>query len=133
MKIEDNPLRIVFNDSEDEKKYIRFIENLSKYLKQHKKQNFVMSFDLLENKVSNEQIKLWNVLLSLIAKESGNDFYTTKETIQNECNVLNVEELSKEDFSILIEKTILFVNEFFELNIIYNEKTEKFEIKKGLC
>lgn len=132
MRFEDNPFRVVFNDKDDEKKYSRFLNLINQNLvDKNKNRVFVLTISIVEDLITKKQIKLWNFLVFLIAKESGNDFRTVNQTILNECgNGKEVEEMLKNEFYDFIEKTILFTSDFFDLNIIYNQETEQFDIKK---
>lgn len=92
---------------------------------------FVMSISSYNKNVNENQLKLWKVLLHLISQESGNDWKTVETTLLENFSPEKkvVENFNNEEFQNLIAYSTNFANEFFGLNIIY--ENEKFKNQKS--
>lgn len=92
---------------------------------------FEMEIRLHESKdITINQINLFNVLISLIRDYTGQDFNDIKNTLIQKYfgNHIEIDSISKKEFSLFFEFSINFCQEFFNLNVTYNEKTSKLEI-----
>lgn len=101
-------------------------------LSSYKERNeiFVMTISQRQKKTSENQIKLWNVLMSMISQETGNDVRSIEETVLSDFSKLNekVETMGNDRFQELLLYTTNFANEFFNLNITL--ENERFQTKK---
>ena len=91
---------------------------------------FVMTIKPHTKNISESQLKLWKVLVHLIAEESGNEWKTVEETLLNNFSPIKriVEELNNEEFQNLLAYSTNFANEFFGLNIVL--ENEQFKNQK---
>ena len=101
-------------------------------LSSYKERNeiFIMTISQRKKKTSESQIKLWNVLMSMISQETGNDVRSIEETVLSDFSKLNekVETMTNDRFQELLLYTTNFANEFFNLNITL--ENDRFQTKK---
>ena len=118
---------LVFNDEHDGKVYETFLSNI---FNKDKNLLLVVTISIKEKKTNDKQILLWKVLVDFIAKESGNDGKTIEETlIKNNSMVMKKpEDMTNEELQNLLEKSLLFSQEFFGMNIQLNDNNH-FELK----
>ena len=93
---------------------------------------FVMKIEVYQGgRTTDKQGKLYNVLIDMIAKHSGNDFTTIEETLLSNFRKekITIKDMNNEVFNEFIHWTAVFCNEFFDLNIDINEQGN-LEIKK---
>lgn len=81
--------------------------------------------------ITEKQKTLFKVLVGKISDISGNDKDTIEQTlVENLLTDKDWRKLSNAEFNDFIEKIVVFCNEFFNLNISYNEANGHFEINK---
>ena len=93
---------------------------------------FVMKIEIYQGgRATGKQKQLYNVLIDMIAKYSGNDTSTIEETLLSNFKKekITFNDFNNEIFNEFIEWTIVFCNDFFDLNININEQGN-LEIKK---
>jgi hypothetical protein len=119
---------IVFNDEKDRKVYEAFLSNI---YRKDKNLLLVVTISIKEKKTTEKQIQLWRILVDLIAKESGNDGKTIEETLINHNTSVRkkAEDMTNEELQNLLEKSVLFSQDFFGINIQLNDNNH-FELYK---
>lgn len=119
---------LVFNDEKDRKVYQAFLSNLYKI---DSKMLLVVTFTIKEKKTTQSQIQLWKILVDLISTGTGNDVNTVEETLINHNSSIRkkVEDMTNEELQNLLEKSILFSQDFFGINIQLNDNNH-FELHK---
>lgn len=119
---------IVFNDEKDREVYNTFLSNI---YNKDKNLLLVITISIKEKKTTQSQIQLWKILVDLIANESGNDGNTVEETLINHNTSIckKVEDMTNEELQNLLEKSILFSQDFFGINIQLNDNNH-FELYK---
>ncbi len=125
-KINDD-LSVDFIDKKDKAVFERLLSSI----KATGRDKFKVVIELVEHskKPSHARIKLLKVMFSKIADISGNDYSTVKETIvHNNLPGKDLSELTDREFNDFLEKVILFANDFFNLNVKFNEETNHIEI-----
>lgn len=126
-KIKENG-KADFIDEKDRAVYKRLLSSI----KNSGRDKIRITVELVETSKTNEnQMKLFRVLIGQISKESGSDYSTVETTLVN--NLLHgklVSELTNQEFSDFLEQVIIFCNEFFNLNVSFNEQTNLIEINK---
>jgi hypothetical protein len=93
---------------------------------------FVMKIEIYQGgRATGKQKQLYNFLIDMIAKYSGNDTSTIEETLLSNFKKekITFNDFNNEIFNEFIEWTIVFCNDFFDLNININEQGN-LEIKK---
>ena len=96
------------------------------FIDRGKKPIYEMTISTVEKTITDKQISLWKMLLTIIADNSGHSLQEIEETILNEnsISVNEFEKLNNEDFQNLLLKTTKFSSEFFGINITL--KDDKF-------
>lgn len=126
-KIQENG-KADFIDEKDRAVYKRLLSSI----KNSGRDKIRITVELVETSKTNEnQMKLFRVLVVQVSKESGSDYSTVETTLVN--NLLHgklVSELTNQEFSDFLEQVIIFCNEFFNLNVSFNEQTNLIEINK---
>ena len=99
------------------------------YTDQGKKVRYTITISTFEKSTTEKQISLWLALVSLISKESGNDFRTVATTILNDFSQpLEIpEEMNNSRFQELLLFSTAFANSFFGINIALSDN-EQFKI-----
>lgn len=127
----DKSGNVTFVDEKDRAAYGRLLSSISSKNGGIEKARFEMVIRLPESKdINKNQINLFKVLISIIRKETGNDFDMIYNTlIENHFgSIINIESISTKEFSDFFESTLIFSREFFGLNITYNELSRNLEI-----
>ncbi len=107
-----------FVDKNDERVLKTLFSSL--YKKGIKKLN--LSFSNIESNITDKQISLFEVLVSTIKKETGQDEKSIEECLVKNYNKNKsfVSEIPKEDFTDFLESCFHFTQEFFSINININ-------------
>lgn len=97
----------------------RVFKALLLHLFKNKITNVELSISEIENDISKKQINLFNVLVSLVKKETGQDEKTIEESlVQNyDKNKKYIAQITKEEFTDFLESCFHFVQEFFFINV----------------
>lgn len=127
MKFDDKG-KIAFVDEKDRAAYRLLLSSL----KRNGIFKFKMSIDVWKNEtISDKQKRLFKVLIDMISKESGNDIQTIEQTLISNFSHTkkDILEFNNEDFNSFLEWIIIFCNDFFNLNVSFNDNGS-IEIKK---
>ena len=81
----------------------------------------VMTITLVENKASEKQEKLFNVLVSKVAQESGQDSNTIREEFLKDFETKIVRDLSHEQFQQLLESSCAITQEIFGFSVSFDK------------
>lgn len=121
----DKDGKAVFVDKKDKAVFERLLS-----LYKDKGEIFEMTISAKTKNTTENQMKLWRVLLDHIANETGNDFATIEETLLNGFSASKEipEQMDNERFQALLHHSCVFANDFLGLNIIY--ENDKFQVKK---
>ena len=122
----DNSGKPAFVDKQDKAVFERLLS-----LYKDKGEIFEMTISSRSvGKTSESQMKLWRVILDLMAIESGNDFKTIEETLLTNfsANKEQPETMSNDRFQQLLLYATNFANEFMGINIVL--ENDKFQIQK---
>ena len=116
-----------FNDEQDRAAYRLLLSSIKKSGKL-----FTMTIGIYEPaNITENQKKLYRVVIDLIAMESGNDIKSIEETILSNFSreKIILEDMNNDTFNNFLNFTITFGNDFFNMNITQNENGN-FEINK---
>lgn len=126
-KIQENG-KADFIDEKDRAVYKRLLSSI----KASGRDKIKITIELVEKpKINEHQINLFKVLIVQICRESGMDYSTVENTLVS--NLLygkTISELTNQEFSDFLEEVIIFCNEFFNLNVSFNEQTNLIDINK---
>lgn len=118
---------VTFFDEKDRVSYGTLLSSIK-----NSSDRFIMTISVYQKEgISQKQKKLFKVLINLIASESGNDVDTIEETLLNSFRkgIRSLEDFNHKDFSDFLEWSVLFCQEFFDVNIQINDNYN-FEVKK---
>lgn len=121
-----------FVDEKDRAAYGRLLSSISNRYGLESAR-FVMQIQIPKTKdINNNQINLFRVLVSIIRDETGNDYHTIFNTLieKHFGSLIEIDTISSKEFSDFFESTLQFSQEFFGLNLTYNEETKQIEIIK---
>ena len=104
-----------FLDKNDE----RVLQTLLSSLYKNNIRKIEMSFNQVENDISEKQSNLFKVLVNLIKKETGQDEKSIEESLVKnyDKNRIFVSQIKKEEFTDFLESCFQFAQEFFSINI----------------
>lgn len=121
-----------FADNNDKATFGLLLSAIRERLSNEKKDLlFTMTIDFYDKSISEKQVKLFDTLVGLVARETGNDHKTISESLTKNNSSENKlpQEMSHEQFQELLERSFIFCHDFLGLNITIDENNH-FQIKR---
>lgn len=114
-----------FVDKKDEEAFKRTLSFLNK---NKNIKTLELSLKTTEENSTDKQINFFNLLCRKISLESGDDYMYIKALLLNNSGFKLIEEVPKEEFQPIIDKTIFLAKEYFNIDISINPNNNHIEI-----